>query len=58
MQNTPENDKIIQKQIFTINISGENSIDIHSLSKLLSNIDTLTCLRRNSSICNDNGNSR
>lgn len=44
MQNTPENDKIIQKQIFTINISGENSIDIHSLSKLLSNIDTLTTI--------------
>ena len=35
-------DTIIQKYEFTINLSGENSINIHSLSKILENLDILT----------------
>lgn len=42
MSNISENEQIVQKYNFTINLSGENSIDIHTLSKLLVNIDTLT----------------
>lgn len=35
-------DTIVQKYEFTINLSGENSINIHSLSKILENLDILT----------------